>query len=80
MSLVMHYAALAVLALLAPLDGFALPQTLLAEASRPPASTPAPATAPRGSPKAPTPKGPPRSPPKADAAPPAMLAVNTAAR
>ena len=74
----MHCAALDVQALLAPLNGFALLQTLLAEASRPPASTPARATAPRGSPKAPTPKGPPRSPPKADVAPPAMLAVNTA--
>ncbi|MNV04452.1 hypothetical protein D3C71_947480 [compost metagenome] len=56
----------------ASFDGFALPDTLLAEASKPTPPKPAPVAAPRARPKAPASKGPPRSPPKAGAAVPRL--------
>ena len=56
----------------ASFDGFALPDTLLAEASKPMPPKPAPVAAPRARPNAPASKGPPRSPPKAGAAVPRL--------
>ncbi|MFF7055604.1 ImcF-related family protein [Achromobacter spanius] len=56
----------------ASFDGFALPDTLLAEASKPTPPKPTPVTAPRARPKTPALKGPPRSPPKAGAAVPRL--------
>ncbi|PPA75118.1 type VI secretion system membrane subunit TssM [Achromobacter spanius] len=63
----------------ASFDGFVLPQTLLAEASKPTPTPPAPLFTPAANPKASTPKGPTRSPPKAGAALP-KLAINAAPR
>ncbi|WP_221935922.1 type VI secretion IcmF C-terminal domain-containing protein [Achromobacter sp. LC458] len=59
----------------ASFDGFVLPQTLLAETSKPTPAPPAPLFTPAANPKASTPKGPTRSPPKAGAALP-KLAIN----
>lgn len=56
----------------ASFDGFALPDTLLAEASKPTPPKPAPVAAPRARPKTPASKSPPRSPPKAGAAAPRL--------
>ncbi|CAB3656675.1 Uncharacterized protein conserved in bacteria [Achromobacter spanius] len=56
----------------ASFDGFALPDTLLAEASKPSPPKPAPVAAPRARPKTPASKSPPRSPPKAGAAAPRL--------
>ena len=56
----------------ASFDGFALPDTLLAEASKPTPPKPAPVAAPRAHPKTPASKSPPRSPPKAGAAAPRL--------
>ncbi len=56
----------------ASFEGFALPDTLLAEASKPAPPKPAPVAAPRARPKTPASKSPPRSPPKAGAAAPRL--------
>lgn len=56
----------------ASFNGFALPDTLLAEASKPKPAKPEPVAAPPARPQAPAFKVPPRSPPKAGAAEPRL--------